>query len=123
MAKEVLPEFWERDAANEAKKRQRAEELNEKALARKEERIPELDPEYSIDSPMAGQMGSSFFFKPTPAAPANMGHMPPAPAVVARDLRKRYRDLEAGGSRSTSRSRRRRASASSARTAPARPRR
>ena len=59
-AKEIMPEFAERDAAQEPKKRERAEELNEKALARKTEDIPELDPEYSIDSPMAGQMGTSF---------------------------------------------------------------
>jgi alkanesulfonate monooxygenase SsuD/methylene tetrahydromethanopterin reductase-like flavin-dependent oxidoreductase (luciferase family) len=61
MAKEVLPEFWERDEKQEVKRKERAEELNEKALARKDEQIPELDPEYSIDSPMAGQMGTSFF--------------------------------------------------------------
>ena len=62
LAKEVLPEFWERDAAGESKKKARAEELNEKALARKgEEELPELDPDYTIDSPMAGQMGTSFF--------------------------------------------------------------
>jgi hypothetical protein len=59
-AKEIMPEFAERDAAGESAKRSRAEELNDKALARKEENIPELDPEYTIDSPMAGQMGTSF---------------------------------------------------------------
>lgn len=61
LAKEVFPEFWERDAAQEPKRRQRTEELNEKALTRKDEQVPVLDPDYSIDSPMAGQMGSSFF--------------------------------------------------------------
>jgi alkanesulfonate monooxygenase SsuD/methylene tetrahydromethanopterin reductase-like flavin-dependent oxidoreductase (luciferase family) len=61
LAKEVMPEFLERDEKQEPKRRERAEELNEKALARKDEDVPELDPEYSIDSPMAGQMGTSFF--------------------------------------------------------------
>jgi alkanesulfonate monooxygenase SsuD/methylene tetrahydromethanopterin reductase-like flavin-dependent oxidoreductase (luciferase family) len=62
LAKEVLPEFWDRDAAGEGKKKARAEELNDKAMARKgEEELPELDPDYTIDSPMAGQMGTSFF--------------------------------------------------------------
>ena len=61
LAKEVMPEFMERDERNAGKKQARAEELNDKAMARKEEQIPELDPEYTIDSPMAGQMGTSFF--------------------------------------------------------------
>jgi alkanesulfonate monooxygenase SsuD/methylene tetrahydromethanopterin reductase-like flavin-dependent oxidoreductase (luciferase family) len=60
LAKEVLPEFWDRDAANEDKKRARTEELNEKGLARKEDTTPPLDPDYTIDSPMAGQIGPSF---------------------------------------------------------------
>jgi hypothetical protein len=59
-AREVMPEFVERDAAREAARRERVEELNEKALARKVEGVPPLDPDYSIDSPMAGQMGTSF---------------------------------------------------------------
>jgi alkanesulfonate monooxygenase SsuD/methylene tetrahydromethanopterin reductase-like flavin-dependent oxidoreductase (luciferase family) len=61
LAKEVMPEFMERDEKMASKKAARAEELNDKALARKDEQLPELDPEYTIDSPMAGQMGTSFF--------------------------------------------------------------
>jgi hypothetical protein len=62
LADEVLPEFWDRDAAGEGKRKARNEELNEKALARKGDvELPELDPDYTIDSPMAGQMGTSFF--------------------------------------------------------------
>jgi alkanesulfonate monooxygenase SsuD/methylene tetrahydromethanopterin reductase-like flavin-dependent oxidoreductase (luciferase family) len=60
-AKEVLPEFRERDEKTEAKKKQQAEELTEKGLARKESNVPELDPEYTIDAPMVGRMGRSFF--------------------------------------------------------------
>lgn len=61
LAKEVLPEFWERDSANEEKRRRKVEEINEKALARKEalgEKLPELPEDYSIDAPGAG---STFF--------------------------------------------------------------
>jgi alkanesulfonate monooxygenase SsuD/methylene tetrahydromethanopterin reductase-like flavin-dependent oxidoreductase (luciferase family) len=64
LAREVLPEFWERDAAGEAAKTRRTEELNEKALARKAaaaDKAPDLDPNYTVDAPMAGQLGSSFF--------------------------------------------------------------
>lgn len=60
-AKEIMPEFADRDAGLETKRRERAEELNEKGLARKEDAAPPLDPEYTIDSPMAGQLGTSFF--------------------------------------------------------------
>ena len=60
LAKDVLPEFWERDEQRAASKAAKAEEINAKALARKDAEPPPLDPEYTIDSPMAGQMGTSF---------------------------------------------------------------
>lgn len=57
LAKEVLPEFLERDAAQEDKRQQRNQEINEKAMARKQElgvEPPALDETYSIDAPGAG---------------------------------------------------------------------
>lgn len=61
LAREVMPEFAERDAAGADAKRRRSEELNEKALARKDARVPEFDERYTIDAPMTGQLGTSFF--------------------------------------------------------------
>lgn len=58
MAKEVLPEFWERDEKNADKRRRQTEEINEKALARAEKKIPELDETYTIDAP--GASGNVF---------------------------------------------------------------
>jgi alkanesulfonate monooxygenase SsuD/methylene tetrahydromethanopterin reductase-like flavin-dependent oxidoreductase (luciferase family) len=62
MAKEVLPEFWERDEKAAAKRKAKVDEINEKALARAEaaggETIPELDESYTIDAP--GASGSVF---------------------------------------------------------------
>ncbi len=59
-AREVMPEFAERDAAGAAQRDRRNAEIEEKALARKDEQLPPLDPDYSIDAPMAGEMGVSF---------------------------------------------------------------
>jgi alkanesulfonate monooxygenase SsuD/methylene tetrahydromethanopterin reductase-like flavin-dependent oxidoreductase (luciferase family) len=59
LAKEVLPEFWDRDEKQEPARRRRNLEIEEKALARKEESAeypPEYDPNYSIDAPGAGSI-------------------------------------------------------------------
>jgi alkanesulfonate monooxygenase SsuD/methylene tetrahydromethanopterin reductase-like flavin-dependent oxidoreductase (luciferase family) len=64
VAREVLPEFRERDEKGESARRERAEGINEKALKRKADQAdtaPPLDESYTIDSPMAGQGGTSFF--------------------------------------------------------------
>lgn len=57
LAKEVLPEFWERDAKQETKRQSRNAEIEEKALARKEAagaKAPPFDDAYTIDAPGAG---------------------------------------------------------------------
>lgn len=59
-AKEVMPEFLERDEKQADTRRRRVEEINEKALARKEaiaKEPPPLDEDYKIDAPAVG----SFF--------------------------------------------------------------
>lgn len=60
-ATEVMPEFKERDEQGAAEKQRKVEEWNEKALARKDEKLPELDPEYTIDAPGAEQFSNAFF--------------------------------------------------------------
>lgn len=61
LASEVLPEFWEREQDRTSERKALVEEINENALARKRDTAPPLDPDYTIDAPMAGQMGTSFF--------------------------------------------------------------
>ena len=58
-AEKVLPEFLERDASLETERARRREEINEKALARKEasaETAPPRDEEYEIKAPGAGSV-------------------------------------------------------------------
>jgi alkanesulfonate monooxygenase SsuD/methylene tetrahydromethanopterin reductase-like flavin-dependent oxidoreductase (luciferase family) len=58
-AKEVFPEFLERDEANADARRAKVEEINEKALARAEaagSKAPDLDESYTIDAPAAGSV-------------------------------------------------------------------
>ena len=59
LAREVLPEFIERDQATEAARDRKRDEINEKAMARKEasgERHRPPDEDYRIDAPGAGSL-------------------------------------------------------------------